>query len=63
MRAQALFFLSTDAHGLPLAPRVVERHERLFWPTESAKSLLPQSHSLSGVYPGVRGPIYLGAQA
>jgi hypothetical protein len=35
MHAQALFSLSTDAHGLPLALRVVERRARLFWPTES----------------------------
>jgi hypothetical protein len=35
MRAQALFSLSTDAHGLPLALRVLERRARLLWPTES----------------------------
>jgi len=32
MRAQAIFALSTDAHGLPLSLRVVERRARLFWP-------------------------------
>jgi hypothetical protein len=37
MRAQALFSLSTDAHGLPLALRVLERRARLFWPTESVR--------------------------
>jgi hypothetical protein len=36
MRAQALFALSTGAHGLPLlAPHVVARRARLFWPGES----------------------------
>lgn len=37
MRAQALFSLSTDAHGLPLALHVVERRARLFWPSESVR--------------------------
>jgi hypothetical protein len=37
MRAQAIFALSTDAHGLPLALRVVERRACLFWPGESVQ--------------------------
>jgi hypothetical protein len=37
MRAQSLFSLPTDAHGLPLALHVVERCARLFWPTESVR--------------------------
>jgi hypothetical protein len=32
MRAQSLFALLTDAHGLPLALHVVERRVCLFWP-------------------------------
>jgi len=32
MRAQAIFALSTDAHGLTLSLRGVERRARLFWP-------------------------------
>jgi hypothetical protein len=32
MRAQAIFSLSADAHGLPLSLRVVGRRARLFWP-------------------------------
>jgi len=35
MRAQALFALSTDAHGLPLALHIVEHRACLFWPGES----------------------------
>jgi len=37
MRAQALFSLSTDAHGLPLALHVVERCAHLFWPGVSVR--------------------------
>jgi hypothetical protein len=37
MRAQAIFALSTDAHGLPLVLRVVERRACLFWPGESVQ--------------------------
>jgi hypothetical protein len=37
MRAQALFSLSTDAHGLPLVLHVIERRARLFWPAESVR--------------------------
>jgi hypothetical protein len=37
MRAQALFSLSTDAHGLPLVLHIVERRARLFWPVESVR--------------------------
>lgn len=37
MRAQALFSLSTDAHGLPLTLHVVERRARLFWPADSVR--------------------------
>ncbi len=40
MRAQALFSLSTDAHGLPFSLHVVERRSRLFWPGEEARLLL-----------------------
>jgi len=37
MCAQALISVSTDALGLPLALRVVERRARLFWPAESVR--------------------------
>jgi hypothetical protein len=37
MRAQAIFALSADAHGLPLVLHVIERRACLFWPGESVR--------------------------